>query len=75
MSDKLQLFGNAKIRSSWNKKEEEWYFSIVDVIEVLTQSPSPGAYWRKLKQRLSNDKFKYPTNDKNSDPGVKLNNC
>lgn len=62
MSDKLQLFGNAKIRSSWNKKEEEWYFSIVDVIEVLTQSPSPGAYWRKLKQRLKEEGNETVTN-------------
>lgn len=62
MSNKLQLFGNAKIRSSWNKKEEEWYFSIVDVIEVLTQSPSPGAYWRKLKQRLKEEGNETVTN-------------
>lgn len=48
----LQLFEEKKIRSVWDDKEEKWYFSIVDVCAVLTESKDPAAYWRKLKQRL-----------------------
>lgn len=49
----IQLFEQQQVRSHWDSKQEKWYFSIVDVIGVLTESPSPQAYWRKLKQRLS----------------------
>lgn len=51
-SDKLQLFEDQPIRTAWVEENEEWYFSIVDVIRVLTGSTDPNAYWRKLKQRL-----------------------
>ena len=51
-SNEIQLFEQKKVRTSWNESEEQWYFSIVDVIEVLTESVDAGAYWRKLKQRL-----------------------
>ena len=40
------------IRTAWDEEKEEWYFSIVDVVAVLTDSADPAAYWRKLKQRL-----------------------
>ena len=50
--NEIQLFEAQKVRTSWNETEEQWYFSIVDVIEVLTESVDAGAYWRKLKQRL-----------------------
>jgi hypothetical protein len=48
----IQLFEAKKIRSIWNEQEEEWYFSVVDVVGVLSDSIDPQAYWRKLKQRL-----------------------
>ena len=50
--DKIQLFEDKRIRTAWDSEREEWYFSIVDVISVLTDSKDPPAYWRKLKQRL-----------------------
>ena len=52
ISDKIQLFEDRKIRTAWDEENEEWYFSIIDVISVLTDSKDPTAYWRKLKQRL-----------------------
>ena len=51
-NDKIQLFENQRIRTAWDEEKEEWYFSIVDVVGVLTDSVDPMAYWRKLKQRL-----------------------
>lgn len=48
----IKLFDNKKIRSSWNKDEEKWYFSIVDIIEILTESINPQVYWRVLKKRM-----------------------
>ncbi|OFY82585.1 MAG: antirepressor [Bacteroidetes bacterium RIFCSPLOWO2_12_FULL_35_15] len=48
----IKLFESKKIRSSWNEEEEKWYFSIVDIIEVLTDSTNPQVYWRVLKKRL-----------------------
>ena len=47
----IKLFEDKKIRSQWNEEEEQWYFSIVDVVEVLTDSPTPRQYWRKMKDR------------------------
>ena len=52
MSLTIQLFENQRIRTAWDEEKEEWYFSIVDVVGVLTDSVDPTAYWRKLKQRL-----------------------
>lgn len=51
-NDKIQLFEDQRIRTAWDEEKEEWYFSIVDVVGVLTDSVDPTAYWRKLKQRL-----------------------
>lgn len=48
----IKLFGTKKVRTVWDDKEEKWYFSIVDVITVLTDSVNATTYWRKLKQRL-----------------------
>jgi len=48
----IKLFNDKKIRTHWDEEQEKWYFSIVDVIAVLTESVNPQAYWRKLKQRL-----------------------
>ncbi len=52
MADNIELFENKEIRTAWDNEKEEWYFAIVDVIAVLTESNDPAAYWRKLKQRL-----------------------
>ena len=51
-NDKIQLFEDKRIRTAWDEEKEEWYFSVVDVVGVLTGSVDPTAYWRKLKQRL-----------------------
>ena len=47
--NKIQLFENQPIRTAWNEELEEWYFSIIDVVAVLTESKDANAYWRKLK--------------------------
>ena len=52
MNEGIQLFENQRIRAAWDEEHEESYFSIVDVVAVLTESRDPGAYWRKLKERL-----------------------
>ena len=48
----IKLFNERQIRTHWDEEEEKWYFSIVDIVGVLTESVNPHAYWRKLKQRL-----------------------
>ncbi|MDH6344316.1 hypothetical protein M2480_003202 [Parabacteroides sp. PFB2-12] len=50
--ESLKLFEDKRIRTLWDDENEVWYFSVVDVVEVLTDSVDPAAYWRKLKQRL-----------------------
>ncbi len=50
--NQIQIFEEKKVRTVWDDAEEKWYFSIVDVVAVLTDSVDPTAYWRKLKQRL-----------------------
>ena len=50
--DAIQLFEDRKVRTVWIQDDEKWFFSIVDVVSVLTESVDPTAYWRKLKQRL-----------------------
>lgn len=48
----IKLFEEHKVRTSWNSEEEKWYFSVIDIVAILTESKDPTAYWRKLKQRL-----------------------
>ena len=48
----IKLFEQKKVRTVWDEEKEEWYFSVVDVVEVLTNSPNPQVYWRVLKKRL-----------------------
>ena len=55
MDNEIKLFEGRKIRSAWDNEKEEWYFSIIDIVGVLTDSKNPGAYWRKLKQRLKEE--------------------
>ena len=52
MENAIKLFENKKVRTHWSEEEQKWYFSIVDVIGILTDSVDPFAYWRKFKQRL-----------------------
>jgi len=58
----IQLFEEHKIRSLWDEEKEKWYFSIVDVIAVLTNSPNPRKYWSVLKTRLKKEGSQLATN-------------
>jgi len=51
----IKLFEQHKIRSAWNEMKEKWYFSIIDVIEILTDSPRPRKYWNALKTKLKSE--------------------
>ncbi|MGV8913818.1 MAG: Bro-N domain-containing protein [Kaistella sp.] len=53
--DNIKLFEEKKVRTSWDEKEEQWYFSIIDVVEVLTDSTNPRDYWFKMKKRVKID--------------------
>lgn len=59
---KIQLFESKKIRSHWDEESELWYFSINDIIEILTQSTNPRKYWSVLKTRLKNEGSQLATN-------------
>lgn len=50
-NQQIKLFEDNKIRSVWNEEEQQWYFSVVDVVAVLTESPTPRQYWGKIKDR------------------------
>jgi hypothetical protein len=62
MSTTLQLFEKSKVPTLWDAEQEKWYISIIDVINVLTKSTDPSAYWRKLKQRLKEEGNETVTN-------------
>lgn len=47
----IKLFEERQVRSQWDAAEEQWYFSVVDVVEILTDSPDPKDYWYRMKQR------------------------
>ena len=53
--ENIKLFESQKIRSSWDNEQEKWFFSIVDIIQVLTDSPRPRKYWSALKTKLKNE--------------------
>lgn len=59
---KIQLFENRQIRSHWDAEQEKWYFSIVDVVAILTDSPNPRKYWSVLKTRLKKEGSELATN-------------
>ena len=61
-NDKIQIFEDKKIRTAWNEETEEWYFSVVDVVGVLTDSPNPNNYWKVLKKRLKDEGSESVTN-------------
>ena len=54
-NNQLQLFENKEIRTAWDEEREEWCFSVVDVVAVLTDSPNPQTYWRVMKKRLKDE--------------------
>jgi hypothetical protein len=58
----IKLFENKKVRSAWDAEGEKWYISIIDVIEVLTESPNPRKYWSVLKTRLKQEGNQLATN-------------
>lgn len=58
----IQLFEEKKVRTVWDDEHEKWYFSIVDVVEVLTESTNPQTYWRVLKNRLKKEGNETVTN-------------
>ena len=62
MNTSIKLFEDKRVRTAWNEVEEQWYFSIVDVISILIDSLDSSAYWRKLKQRLRQEGNETVTN-------------
>ena len=62
MKDKIQIFEKQPIRAICDEENEKWWFSIIDIIAVLTDSISPVTYWRKLKQRLREEGNETVTN-------------
>lgn len=62
MESKIKVFESKQVRTLWNETEEEWYFSVVDVVEVLTDSANPQTYWRVLKKRLKDEGNETVTN-------------
>ena len=62
MENKIQIFEDKRIRTAWNEETEEWYFSVVDVVTVLTDSVDGRKYWNKLKQRLKEEGNETVTN-------------
>jgi prophage antirepressor-like protein len=52
MKNKIQLFEEKKVRTVWDDETEEWYFSVIDVVEVLTNTDRPRKYWNDLKKKL-----------------------
>ena len=53
--NQIVVFQQQKIRRFWDEEQEKWYFSIVDVVAVLTESPNPRSYWKVLKNRLKKE--------------------
>lgn len=51
----IKIFENKKVRSYWDEKEEQWYFSVIDIVEILTESLNPRDYWFKMKKRVKSE--------------------
>ena len=54
-SNSIILFNQKRVRRIWDEKKELWYFSVVDVVEILTDSPRPRKYWNALKTKLKQE--------------------
>ena len=52
MKDELKVFENKQVRSVYDEENDKWYFSVIDIIAVLTESEKPTNYWKVLKNRL-----------------------
>lgn len=55
VNNEIKLFEGKQVRSAWDKEKEEWYFSVVDVVAVLTDSKNPSDYWYRVKKRMSEE--------------------
>lgn len=53
----IKIFESKKIRSEWSEVEQKWFFAIIDVIEILTESKNPRRYWSDLKRKLNSEGF------------------
>ena len=53
MEDNIQLFEDQRIRAAWDEENEEWLFSVVDVVGVLTETDNPRRYWSDLKRKMN----------------------
>lgn len=62
MTDKIKLFEQKQVRTHWDAENEEWYFSVIDIVGVLTDSPNPRKYWSVLKTRLKKEGSELATN-------------
>ena len=62
MTEIVKMFGERKIRSVWEDETETWYFSVIDVVAVLTESTNPRNYWKMLKTRLKHEGNQTATN-------------
>ena len=60
--ENIQYFEDQPIRAAWDEEKEEWYFSVVDIVQVLTESADGRKYWNKLKQRLREEGSELVTN-------------
>ena len=61
-NDSIKIFEDKKVRTLWDEESEKWYISIVDVVEILTESPNPRKYWSVLKTRLKSEGSELATN-------------
>ncbi len=60
--NEMMFYQNKGIRSVWDEEKEEWYFSVVDIVSVLTESPNPRDYWYRVKKRMTEEeKFQLST--------------
>lgn len=62
MQNKIKLFNNKTVRTVWDADKEQWYFSVVDIVAILTDSENPRNYWKVLKNRLSAEGSEVVTN-------------
>lgn len=58
----IKLFGEEKVRAVWDEEKEKWFFSVVDIVAILTESPNPQTYWRVFKKRLKDEGNETVTN-------------
>ena len=65
MKDSIKVFDQKKVRKIWDEETEEWYFSIIDVIETLTDTDRPRKYWNDLKKKLQKEGVSCPKKSDN----------